>query len=118
MEPPARFTTPTALHREQLDVFEGLRPLRRRDVVRGQYQGYRTVKGVKRDSTVETYAAMRLHLDTWRWAGVPIFIRAGKCLPVTATEITVDLRPPPQDVFAEVDPRDTPTASGSGSATR
>ena len=83
-------------------MLEGLRPLRPRDVVRGQYQGYRQVKGVEAGSTVETYAAVRLRLDTWRWNGVPIFVRAGKCLPVTATEIVVDLKPPPQDVFAEI----------------
>lgn len=101
MEAPVHYNA-DALHRAQLDVLEGLKPLRTRDVVRGQYQGYHKVKGVRSDSTVETYAAARLRLDTWRWSGVPIFVRAGKCLPVTATEVVVDLKPPPQDVFADI----------------
>ncbi|MBO0777176.1 MAG: glucose-6-phosphate dehydrogenase, partial [Actinobacteria bacterium] len=67
--------------------------------VRGQYQGYHDVAGVDPRSTVETYAAVRLAAESWRWAGVPILIRAGKCLPVTATEVTVRFRRPPQDVF-------------------
>jgi glucose-6-phosphate 1-dehydrogenase len=67
--------------------------------VRGQYQGYTEVAGVDPHSTVETFVAVRLSLDSWRWAGVPILIRAGKCLPVTATEITIRFRRPPYDVF-------------------
>jgi len=69
------------------------------DVVRGQYEGYRQVDGVDPDSTVETYVAVRLTANTWRWAGVPILIRAGKTMPVTATEICITMKPPPQDVF-------------------
>ncbi len=76
------------------------------DVVRGQYRGYRSVAGVAPDSTVETFAALRFHLDTWRWGGVPIYVRAGKALPVTATEVLVELRQPPQMVFPEVEPPD------------
>ncbi|HVB43109.1 MAG TPA: glucose-6-phosphate dehydrogenase [Streptosporangiaceae bacterium] len=67
--------------------------------VRGQYEGYHDVAGVEPDSTVETYVAVRLGLDSWRWNGVPILIRAGKCLPVTATEVTIKFRDPPCDVF-------------------
>jgi glucose-6-phosphate 1-dehydrogenase len=69
--------------------------------VRGQYAGYRRETGVARDSNVETYVALRLSIDTWRWGGVPFFIRAGKCLPVTATEVVVELKRPPLDVFAQ-----------------
>ena len=67
--------------------------------VRGQYEGYRQVDGVDPDSTVETYVAIRLTSNTWRWAGVPILIRAGKTMPVTATEICITMKPPPHDVF-------------------
>jgi glucose-6-phosphate 1-dehydrogenase len=67
--------------------------------VRGQYRGYLDVDGVAPDSTVETYVAVRLAVDSWRWAGVPVVIRAGKCLPVTATEVLVRFRTPPQNVF-------------------
>jgi glucose-6-phosphate 1-dehydrogenase len=67
--------------------------------VRGQYEGYHQVDGVDPDSTVETYVAVLLTANTWRWAGVPIVIRAGKCMPVTATEITISFKPPPQDIF-------------------
>ena len=63
--------------------------------MRGQYRGYRDEPGVASDSTVETFAALRLHIDSWRWEGVPFFIRAGKCLPVTATEVMVPLKRPP-----------------------
>jgi glucose-6-phosphate 1-dehydrogenase len=69
------------------------------DVVRGQYEGYRQVDGVDPGSTVETYVAVRLTSNTWRWAGVPILIRAGKTMPVTATEICITMKPPPHDVF-------------------
>jgi glucose-6-phosphate 1-dehydrogenase len=67
--------------------------------VRGQYEGYLQVDGVAPDSTVETYVACRLSADTWRWAGVPILIRAGKTMPVTATEVTITFKDPPHDVF-------------------
>jgi glucose-6-phosphate 1-dehydrogenase len=71
--------------------------------VRGQYEGYHDVTGVAPDSTTESYVAVRLASDSWRWAGVPIVIRAGKCMPVTATEITIFFKPPPQDIF-EIEP--------------
>jgi glucose-6-phosphate 1-dehydrogenase len=80
-------------------VLTALRPLTPEDTVRGQYEGYLDVDGVDPRSTVETYVAVRLGADTWRWAGVPILIRAGKCMPVTATEITITFEAPPHDVF-------------------
>ena len=76
-----------------------LRPLTPADVIKGQYEGYLSVAGVAPGSRTETYAAVRLAADTWRWAGVPIVIRAGKCLPVTATEVFIDFKPAPHDVF-------------------
>ena len=91
--------SPEAVRNEQFKVLDSIRPLAASDVVRGQYRGYRGVKGVKADSDVETFAALRLRLDTWRWAGVPFYIRTGKSLPVTATEVLVELRRPPLDVF-------------------
>ncbi|MFI9274459.1 glucose-6-phosphate dehydrogenase [Kitasatospora sp. NPDC052896] len=87
-------------------VIGALRPLTVRDAVRGQYHGYHEVPGVSPASTVETYVAVRLELDSWRWGGVPVLIRAGKCLPVTATEIHLSFRRPPHDVFGL---RDTST---------
>ncbi|HEX7399787.1 MAG TPA: hypothetical protein VF302_08465, partial [Candidatus Limnocylindrales bacterium] len=82
------------------------RPLTPNDVVRGQYRGYLEVKGVAPNSTVETFAALRLHVDTWRWDGVPFYIRTGKCLPLTATEVRVVMKRPPQSVFGEPKPPD------------
>jgi glucose-6-phosphate 1-dehydrogenase len=76
-----------------------LRPLTPADVIKGQYEGYQSVAGVAPGSATETYAAVRLAADTWRWADVPIVIRAGKCLPVTATEVMIDFKPVPHDVF-------------------
>ena len=94
MEPPA-----TAYHEsardEQVKVFRMIRPLSPDDLVRGQFRGYRNEAGVAPDSTVETFAAVRLHIDSWRWEDVPFFIRAGKCLPVTTTEVLVTLKRPP-----------------------
>jgi glucose-6-phosphate 1-dehydrogenase len=89
-------------------VVAALRPLSTEHTVRGQYEGYRDVAGVDPDSTVETYAAVRLACDSWRWADVPIVIRAGKCLPVTATDVTIRFRRPPLDVFG-IEP--TPSAN-------
>ena len=105
MEPPSG-RSPEAVRNQKFKVLDSLRPLRPEDVVRGQYRGYRSVKGVAPESTVETFAAMRFHLDTWRWGGVPIYVRAGKALPVTATEVLVELRQPPEMVFPEVEPPD------------
>jgi glucose-6-phosphate 1-dehydrogenase len=81
-----------------------MRPLASEDVVRGQYRGYRAEEGVAPSSEVETFAALRLHIDSWRWAGVPFCIRAGKRLPVTATEVLVALKRPSQTVFDEIKP--------------
>ncbi len=80
-------------------VVEALSPLTPENVVRGQYDGYRDVHGVDPHSTVETYVAVKLAMNSWRWAGVPILIRAGKCLPVSATEVFVRFRPPISNVF-------------------
>jgi glucose-6-phosphate 1-dehydrogenase len=90
-----------ALRDEKNKVFKAMRPLAAGDIVRGQFKGYRDEDGVARDSSVETFAALRLHLDSWRWHGVPFYIRTGKNLPVTATEVLVDLRRPPHMVFPE-----------------
>ncbi|HLY13886.1 MAG TPA: glucose-6-phosphate dehydrogenase [Candidatus Limnocylindrales bacterium] len=98
--------SPEAIRNQKFKVLDSLRPLRPEDVVRGQYRGYRSVVGVAPDSTMETFVALRLHLDTWRWGGVPIYVRAGKALPVTATEVLVELRQPPETVFHEVEPPD------------
>jgi len=92
---------PESIHAEKLRIFRAMRPLRPEDVVRGQFEGYRSEAGVKPDSQVETYVALRLGIDTWRWAGVPFYIRAGKCMPVTATEVMVNLRCPPMAIFDE-----------------
>jgi glucose-6-phosphate 1-dehydrogenase len=80
-------------------LVKSLRPLTPDDVVRGQYEGYHDVEGVAADSTTESFVAVRLAADSWRWEGVPILIRAGKCMPSTATEITISFRKPPQNVF-------------------
>jgi len=94
-----------ALREEKARFLRGIRTLKAKDIVRGQYQGYRKTKGVNPKSTTETYTAMKLHIDTWRWADVPILIRAGKALPVTATEIVVELKTPPEKLFPKDHPR-------------
>lgn len=86
---------------EKLRLFRAMRPLDPSEVVRGQFRDYRDEAGVSPDSQVETFAGLRLHIDTWRWAGVPLYIRAGKCLPVTATEVLVTLKSPPMAIFDE-----------------
>jgi glucose-6-phosphate 1-dehydrogenase len=103
MEVPAS-SDAEAIRDAKIGVFRAMRPLDPKDVVRGQFRGYRHEAGVAPDSRVETFAAVRLHIDSWRWAGVPFYIRAGKCLPVTATEVLVALKRPPQRVFDEVGP--------------
>jgi len=94
MEPPLT-TYAESIRDEQVKVFRAIGPLRCEDVVRGQFRGYRSEPGVAPDSRVETFAAMRLNIESWRWDGVPIFIRAGKSLPVTTTEVLVRLKTPP-----------------------
>ncbi|MBS0192782.1 MAG: glucose-6-phosphate dehydrogenase [Proteobacteria bacterium] len=96
-----------ALRAEKLRLFRAMRPLDPREVVRGQFTGYCDEPGVAKDSQVETFAALRLHIDTWRWAGVPFYIRAGKNLPITATEVFVDLKRPPIGIFDEIGARDS-----------
>jgi glucose-6-phosphate 1-dehydrogenase len=103
MEPPCEHSV-EAVRSEKARIFKTMRPLDPSHVVRGQYRGYRQEDGVAPDSPVETFAAVRLSLDSWRWAGVPFYIRAGKQLPVTTTEILVALKSPPQGVFGEVHP--------------
>ncbi|MDB4960642.1 MAG: glucose-6-phosphate dehydrogenase [Myxococcales bacterium] len=99
MEPPAG--SDDAVREAKTTVLQAIQPLTPNDVVRGQYVGYRNEPGVSKASRTETFAAVRLSIDSWRWAGVPFFIRAGKCLPVTCTEVLVELQPPPRSVFEE-----------------
>jgi len=103
LEPPVNMEG-EALRDEKVKVLRAVRPLSPADVVRGQYTGYRKEPGVAADSQVETYAAMALAIDSWRWSGVPFYLRAGKRLPVTATEVVVDLRSPPANVFGDSGP--------------
>ncbi len=88
-----------AIRDEQVKVFRNIPPLDPKHLVRGQFNGYKTEKGVAPDSKVETFAAVRLEVHSWRWSGVPFLIRAGKCLPVTTTEVLVKLRKPPLDIL-------------------
>jgi glucose-6-phosphate 1-dehydrogenase len=94
MEPPPR-TDSESIRDEKVKVLKAIPPVESKDVVRGQFRGYRNEKGVAPDSQVETFAALQLEIDSWRWKGVPFYIRAGKCLPVTCAEIVVRLRQPP-----------------------
>ncbi len=103
MEPPA-YRGYNAVHAEKAKVLQAMRPLTRRDLIRGQYAGYRREPNVARNSDVETYCAVRLHIDSWRWNGVPWYLRAGKCLPVTAAEVMVELKAPPAQLFADSAP--------------
>jgi glucose-6-phosphate 1-dehydrogenase len=103
LEPPVN-ASGEALRDEKVKVLKSILRAKPQNVVRGQYRGYRLEKGVAPESKVETFAAMRLEVDSWRWAGVPFYLRAGKSLPVTATEVVVDLRPPPTHVFGELGP--------------
>lgn len=100
MEPPTHRGF-GALHREKFDVFKAIRPLAADDLVRGQFLGYRDEPGVAKDSDVETFCALRLFIDSWRWAGVPWYLRSGKCLAETAAEVLVELKPPPQQLFSD-----------------
>ena len=88
-----------AVLNEKLKVFQAMRPIHTDDVVRGQYEGYREEQGVAKDSDVETFCALRLFIDSWRWDGVPWYLRSGKCLAATAAEVLVELKPPPQRLF-------------------
>ncbi len=103
MEPPSRRGV-GAVHGEIADVFRAMRPLDPADLVRGQYLGYRRERGVARRSDVETYCALRLFIDSWRWEGVPWYLRSGKCLAESVAEVVVQLKPPPQRLFADSAP--------------
>ncbi|MBZ5676000.1 MAG: glucose-6-phosphate dehydrogenase [Acidobacteriia bacterium] len=103
MEPPA-YQGYGAVHSEKAKVFQAMRPLRPEDLVRGQYAGYRKEPGVAKDSDVETFCALRLFIDSWRWEGVPWYLRSGKCLAATAAEVLMELKPPPQQLFDDSRP--------------
>ncbi len=104
MEAPAGANSET-LRDEQAKLLRTVRPLDGRHLVTGQFRGYRDEAGVASHSLVPTFAAARLHIDSWRWSGVPFFVRAGKCLAETVSEVVVTLHSPPQVVFAESLPR-------------
>ncbi|MGH9606094.1 MAG: glucose-6-phosphate dehydrogenase [Terracidiphilus sp.] len=93
-----------AIRDRKSELMRAVRTLQPDAVVRGQYEGYRSVPGVARGSTVETFVAVKLEIESWRWAGVPIYIRAGKMLPVTCTEATVEFKRPPRETFGELAP--------------
>ncbi len=103
MEPPADRDF-GSVHTEKAKVFQAMRPLKSNDVVRGQYAGYRKEPDVARTSDVETFCALRLFIDSWRWEGVPWYLRSGKYLAENATEVLVELKPPPQRLFADSTP--------------
>jgi glucose-6-phosphate 1-dehydrogenase len=105
MEPPA-YRGFGAVHGEKAKVFQAMRPQKPDDLVRGQYAGYRKEPNVAPDSDVETFCALRLFIDSWRWEGVPWYLRAGKSLAETAHEVLVELKPPPQKLFADSAPSD------------
>jgi len=93
-----------AMRDQKALLLKAIHPLSPESAVRGQYKGYRSVPGVAAGSTVETFIAVKLSVDTWRWAGVPIYIRAGKEMPVTATEVVVEFKRPPRETFGEIVP--------------
>ena len=118
MEPPARMDS-ESLRDEKVKVLKSIPALEAEDVVRGQFRGYRQERGVAADSQVETFAAVRLRIDSWRWQGVPFYIRTGKCLPVTSTEVVVRLRrPPTASCSRPLLPCRTTSASGSSPGRR
>lgn len=100
MEPPT-YRGFGAVQGEKANVFHAMRPLSPNDLVRGQYVGYREEANVAKDSDVETFCALRLFIDSWRWGGVPWYLRSGKFLAKTVTEVLVQLKPPPQALFAD-----------------
>lgn len=101
MDPPVGSSGTDAVRDEKARMFNAMRPLGPGDVVRGQFRGYQDEPGVAPGSTVETFAAVRLFIDSWRWADVPFYIRSGKCLPLTATEVLVEFKQPPRNTFNE-----------------
>src|SRR5262249_52658680 len=102
MEPPVR-TDSESMRDEKVKVLKAIPPLEAKNLVRGQFRGYRKEPGVAPNSQVETFAALRLDVNSWRWQGVPFYIRAGKALPVTCTEVMVRLRRPPS-IFPKCPP--------------
>ncbi len=107
MEPPIAPDS-ESVRDEKVKLLRSMRPLDADAIVRGQYRGYRSERGVAPDSQVETFVAMRVHVDSWRWSGVPFLVRAGKALPVTATEVRVTLRQPPKQLFREPEASEVP----------
>jgi glucose-6-phosphate 1-dehydrogenase len=105
MEPPVSMAS-EPLRDERVKVLNAMRQPKGEDLVRGQYVGYTDEPGVAKNSKTETYAALRLNIDSWRWSGVPFLIRTGKKLPVTATEVLAVFKRPPQRLFDEPVPRD------------
>jgi glucose-6-phosphate 1-dehydrogenase len=105
MEPPA-YRGMAAVQTQKFEVFKAMRPLSRDELIRGQFTGYRDEVGVAKDSDVETFCALRLWIDSWRWAGVPWYVRSGKCLAENATEVLIELKPPPQALFEDSAPPD------------
>jgi glucose-6-phosphate 1-dehydrogenase len=103
MEAPSS-TYAEAIRDEQAKVLRTIRPISTGGIIRGQFRGYRDEPGVARDSPIATYAALSMTVDSWRWAGVPFFVRAGKSLTTTATEVFVEFKVPPQVVFSEATP--------------
>ena len=94
MEPPVAMDS-ESIRDEKVKVLKAIPPIEERDLVRGQFRGYRDEHGVAKDSHTETFAALKLEINSWRWKGVPFYIRAGKCLPATCTEIVAKFRKPP-----------------------
>ncbi len=107
MEPPAGRDF-GAVHNEKTKVFRAMRPLKSNDLVRGQYAGYRKEPNVAKNSDVETFCALRLFIDSWRWQGVPWYLRSGKYLADTATEVLVELKPPPPEALCRLSANDRP----------
>ena len=103
MEAPSS-TYAEAIRDEQAKVLRTIRPMNAQNITRGQFRGYRDEPGVSANSPVATYAALRLYVDSWRWEGVPFYVRAGKCMKMTATEVFVELKVPPPVVFTEATP--------------
>jgi glucose-6-phosphate 1-dehydrogenase len=112
MEPPA-YKGFGAVQIEKAKVFQAMRPMHPDDLVRGQYAGYRDEANVAKESDVETFCALKLFIDSWRWEGVPWYIRSGKCLAETAHEVLVEFKPPPQRLF-----EDSALATGRGNYLR
>lgn len=104
MEAPSSTVIPEAIRDEQAKVLHTIRPMNVHDMIRGQFRGYREEPGVKPDSFMATYAALRMWVDSWRWEGVPFFVRAGKSLAKTVTEVMIEFKNPPQVVFKEPPP--------------